>query len=316
MGCEDEHSIAENFRQLAEMLGMRVDGIHLQSQHREDLRFDLTTEINEVTKHAWREFLRDHEFAGLAIRRPRQYQHCAQGVNKELSVAAWKNSHGVHEGALRRWHTGAYLTASRMSRHSRGQVSSLCRFCDEVENMDHLVCKCRRWSPWSGYEHLRKHEDMPKEVLSSLVEVGLVPKTAEWQASKEVAEDIKAFQIKMSKMLHARDVEIDKLGGAEPPPEKPVSRRLTKKSAPTGAERHFEHLAAHGVRVKARVVQEQEGEAHPEAGREQKRFVQLGEAQHLSRNKDSGVITCLRCGRASRVRLAAFVEKHRECTPE
>eukprot|EP00971_Amphidinium_carterae_P145415 2881550-Amphidinium_carterae.1 len=114
--------------------------------HGQDCSFDfMLMDTAAALAHASREHYRQHLFARLEERRPREFTGLHRGLNRE-----WLHRYHsslcdpLRTSVFRRFVTGAFLCKERQHRHSKGAVDPHCMVCEEIETVRHITAECRR----------------------------------------------------------------------------------------------------------------------------------------------------------------------------
>ena len=203
---------------------------------------------SEVDQRTWlhelRELCRNDLAYRLAIRRPREFGHCQQGINRDATIGLWKKCRDPQQTTiLRNWHTGSLAYKERQWRHQRGMTSTspYCTWCwhqDRVcvrETVRHSILECtlgdnlRQDPRWSLVEAL------PMQT----VETGIIANTH--TLTKEQLTDWPHVQQSMVNILLQRNrvlPDMEQAHGSPPacPKHDQVPRhRLVGKQPPTAS---------------------------------------------------------------------------------
>eukprot|EP00971_Amphidinium_carterae_P353015 6492797-Amphidinium_carterae.1 len=165
-------TMASELDRLIECVGLQRHGLVLSSA-----LCDLTVHLRESLSsaqigHDFRTLLRGHSFAALAVRRPKEFEHCDRGIHLEwVRKAAKASLTPVQATAFRKFCTGSFLCHEREARHSKSTaISPLCSLCGDLETMSHITYECSKL-PVHHRQYLNKIQD--KGARELLIRTGL-----------------------------------------------------------------------------------------------------------------------------------------------
>ena len=202
--------------------------------------------FSDVEQRKWLHNLRELFRAALArqvaCRRPRDFGHCQDGIDRERSFTLWRKSrHHPTIMALKVWHTGSIPFKERQWRHHRGHnaPSPFCTWCwhhvgeKNLETVHHMVVDC----PFAVHHRKSDIWNTLHKLKPQMIETGILDKNH--ALTENQAKQWKAFQQEVANIIHARNVQLSALEqqrGSPPSHPKPGAQpryRLTYKQPPT-----------------------------------------------------------------------------------